>query len=129
MACAAAESVGGNGFVAAFVAGLIMGTTARSLLEDTSVFSEAEGQLLTLLTFLLFGAVVAGDVISELTWPTVAYAALGLLVVRPLATVAALLGARLSGGQCRVPRLGSPSGAGIDRACRAHRGFRGHHRR
>lgn len=96
VAYGAAESVGGNGFVAAFVAGLTVGTTARSLLKATSIFAETEGQLLTLLTFLLFGAVVAGEVLSELTWQTAAYAALSLLVVRPLATAAALLGTRLS---------------------------------
>lgn len=96
VAYAAAESVGGNGFVAAFVAGLTVGTTARSLLEGTSLFAETEGQLLTLLTFLFFGAVVAGEVLSELTWQTAVYAALSLLVVRPLATAAALVGARLS---------------------------------
>lgn len=96
IAYAAAESVGGNGFVAAFVAGLTIGTTARSLLETTSIFAETEGQLLTLLTFLFFGAVVAGDVLSELSWRTAAYAALSLLVVRPLATALALIGSRLS---------------------------------
>ncbi len=96
IAYAAAESVGGNGFVAAFVAGLTIGTTARSLLDTTSIFAETEGQLLTLLTFLFFGAVVAGDVLSDLTWQTAAYAALSLLLVRPLATVIALMGSNLS---------------------------------
>lgn len=96
VAYAGAESVGGNGFVAAFVAGLAVGTTARSLLGATSVFAEAEGQLLTLLTFLFFGAVVAGDIITDLTWRTAAYALLSLFVVRPVATAAALLGAHLS---------------------------------
>ena len=96
IAYAAAESIGGNGFVAAFVAGLTIGTTARSLLGTTSIFAETEGQLLTLLTFLFFGAVVAGGVLFDLTWQTAAYAALSLLVVRPLATVVALIGSRLS---------------------------------
>ncbi len=96
VAYAGAEAVGGNGFVAAFVAGLAVGTTARSLLQATSTFAEAEGQLLTLLTFLFFGAVVGGDVLTELTWQIVVYAILSLLVVRPLATATALLGAGLS---------------------------------
>ncbi len=96
IAYGAAESIGGNGFVAAFVAGLTIGTTARTLLKTTSVFAETEGQLLTLLTFLFFGAVVAGEILPELTWQIAAYAALSLLVVRPLATVVALIGSRLS---------------------------------
>ena len=93
---AGAESLGGNGFVAAFVAGLTVGTTARPLLEATSIFAESEGQLLTLLTFLFFGSVVAGGIIMDLTWQTAAYAAMSLLVVRPLASATALLGAHLS---------------------------------
>ena len=95
VAYASAETVGGNGFVAAFVAGLTVGTTARSLLKSTTIFAETEGQLLTLLTFLLFGAVVAGD-LTELTWQIAAYAALSLVAVRPLATAVALVAARLS---------------------------------
>ncbi len=96
VAYAGSEAIGGNGFVAAFVAGLTVGTTARSLLEAASVFAEAEGQLLTLLTFLFFGAVVAADVITAFSWTTLAYALLSLLVVRPLAASLALLGAGLS---------------------------------
>lgn len=96
IAFALAESVGGNGFVAAFVAGLVVGSTARSLLEATSIFAEAEGQLLTLLTFLTFGAVVAGGVIADLTWEAAAYAVLSLVLVRPLATGTALVGTGVS---------------------------------
>ncbi len=96
VAYAGAESIGGNGFVAAFVAGLTVGTTARSLLKGTTVFAETEGQLLTLLTFMFFGAVVAGDVVTDLTWQIALYAAVSLLVVRPLATVVALVGTHLS---------------------------------
>ncbi len=96
VAYASAEAVGGNGFVAAFVAGLTVGTTARSLLESTTLFAETEGQLLTLVTFLFFGAVVAGEIVTELTWQIGVYAALSLAVVRPLATAVALVGARLS---------------------------------
>ncbi len=96
VAYAGAEAVGGNGFVAAFVAGLTVGTTARDLLTSTSVFAESEGQLLTLLTFLLFGSVVAGSVMTDLTWQVLVYALASLLVVRPVAAAVALLGARLS---------------------------------
>ncbi len=96
VAYAGAQAVGGNGFVAAFVAGLTVGTTARGLLKDTTVFAEAEGQLLTLLTFLLFGAVVAGSVLSDFSWTVLLYAVTSLVLVRPLAAALALLGSRLS---------------------------------
>lgn len=87
-----AELIGGNGFVATFVAGLVVGTTARELLPSVTVFAEAEGQLLTLATFLLFGAVLAPEVFDLLSWRVVLYALLSLLVVRPLAVALALLG-------------------------------------
>ncbi len=56
LAFGAAELVGGNGFIAAFVAGLTLGNTARGVCKCLYEFGEAEGQLLTLLVFLAFGA-------------------------------------------------------------------------
>jgi hypothetical protein len=80
IAYAGSEVQGGNGFVASFVTGLAVGTAARSLLKGTTAFAEAEGQLLTLLTFLLFGAVVAGQVLSALSWQLLVYALASLLI-------------------------------------------------
>ncbi|MEJ5914743.1 cation:proton antiporter domain-containing protein [Pseudokineococcus sp. 1T1Z-3] len=95
LAYGGAELLGGNGFVAAFAAGLVVGTSARSLLPRTTEFAEAEGQLLTQVTFLLFGAVVVADVLGALDWRVVVYAVLSLVLVRPVAVVVALLGSGL----------------------------------
>lgn len=96
VAFAGAEAVGGNGFVAAFVAGLVVGSTdARRTLSETSAFAQAEGQLLTLLTFLLFGAVVAGDLVLDAGWRVIAYAVLSLVLVRPAAVALSLIGSGL----------------------------------
>ncbi|MEP6464522.1 MAG: cation:proton antiporter [Frankiaceae bacterium] len=92
---AGAELLTGNGFVAAFTAGLVIGTTARSLLPHTTAFAEAEGQLLSLLTFLLFGTVLVAGVLDELSWRVITYAVASLLLVRPVAVALALLGAGL----------------------------------
>ncbi len=96
IAFAGAELLGGNGFVAAFTAGLAVGTSARSLLPRTTGFAEAEGQLLTLITFLLFGSIMVADVFAEAGWRVVAYALASLLIVRPVATAIALFGSGLS---------------------------------
>lgn len=96
IAYAASGLLGGNGFVAAFVSGLSVGTAARSLLKGTTAFAEAEGQLLTLLTFLLFGSVVATQVLPQFSWRIVAYALLSLLVVRPLSVWLSLIGSRVA---------------------------------
>ncbi len=43
-AYATAELIGGNGFIAAFVAGLVLGNTARSICKCLYEFAETEGQ-------------------------------------------------------------------------------------
>ena len=100
-AFALAETVDGNGFVAAFVAGLAFGAAAREHCEGVYDFAEDEGQLLALLTFLFFGAAIAGPALSELDWRIALYAVLSLTVVRMVPVAAALLGARL-----RLPTIG-----------------------
>lgn len=95
-AYSAAEVLGGNGFVAAFVAGIVVGATARPVLEHTTTFARSEGQLLALLTFLLFGVAIVGDILADLEWRYVVYALASLLVVRMLATALALLGSGVS---------------------------------
>ncbi|QEA39283.1 hypothetical protein FGL86_09490 [Pistricoccus aurantiacus] len=96
IAYAGAELLGGNGFVAAFTAGLAVGTSARSLLPRTTGFAEAEGQLLTLITFLLFGSFMAIDIFADITWQTLFYALVSLLLVRPIAVVISLWGSGLA---------------------------------
>ena len=92
-----AEIVEGNGFIAAFTAGLAMGTIARGTCEDIIDFSEDEGQLLALITFLVFGATIAGPELDELTWQIAAYAVLSLTVVRMVPVAVSLVGAHLRG--------------------------------
>ncbi|GAA4880284.1 cation:proton antiporter [Serinicoccus chungangensis] len=96
VAYSAAEVLGGNGFVASFVAGAVVGATARPVLEHTTTFARSEGQLLALLTFLLFGVAIVGDILADLEWRYVVYALASLLVVRMLATGLALLGSGVS---------------------------------
>ncbi|WP_110649763.1 cation:proton antiporter [Salinicola peritrichatus] len=96
VAFAGSELLGGNGFVAAFSAGLVVGTSARSLLPRTTGFAEAEGQLLTLVTFLLFGTIMVIDVLGDASWRVIVYALISLFVVRPIAVAISLLGTGLS---------------------------------
>ncbi len=93
---AAAEVAGGNGFVAAFVAGLAFGAAARTQCEGAYDFAEDEGQLLTLLTFLFFGAAMAGPALTELTWAIAGYAVASLTIVRMVPVGVAVLGLGLS---------------------------------
>lgn len=92
---ALAELVGGNGFIAAFCAGLALGNTSRHLCESLYEFAEAEGQLLTLLTFLIFGAIMVPPALHEVNGAVVLYALLSLTAVRMLPVSLALIGLKL----------------------------------
>ena len=94
---AVAEVVGGNGFVAAFVAGLAFGEAARQQCQGAYDFAEDEGQLLALLTFLFFGAALAGPALDDLTWRIALYALASLTVVRMVPVAIGLVGFRLKG--------------------------------
>jgi NhaP-type Na+/H+ or K+/H+ antiporter len=101
-AFAVADLAGGNGFIAAFVAGLAFGQVAREHCAHASDFAEDEGQLLSLLTFLVFGAALAGPALGDAVQPqTVLYAVLSLTVVRMLPVAVSLLGTGLT-----VPTVG-----------------------
>lgn len=87
-----AEWIGGNGFIAAFCAGLTLGNTAKEVVGCLQEFAEAEGQLLTLLVFMIFGAVMIPDAIAHLSWPILIYAIASLTVIRMLPVFLGLLG-------------------------------------
>ena len=90
------EIAGGNGFIAAFVAGLTVGVVAReSTLKHLQEFAEAEGQLLTLISFLLFGAVMVIPSIASSTWQMWLYAIGSLTLVRLISVAIALSGLKL----------------------------------
>ncbi|MFK8017185.1 MAG: cation:proton antiporter, partial [Gammaproteobacteria bacterium] len=89
---ALAEMVGGNGFIAAFVGGIAFGNVVRHDCEFLFEFMESEGQLLTLITFLVFGAVLLPEGLVHVDGATVLYALLSLTVLRMLPVWLSLLG-------------------------------------
>ena len=91
-----AELIGGNGFISAFVAGLVFGNTSKSPVTYIHEFMEGEGQILTLLTFLVFGAVLAPIGFEHANIKTVVLAILFLTVVRMLPIWLSLTGSGLS---------------------------------
>lgn len=92
IAFAGAELVGGNGFIAAFSAGLTVGNVCRTICSCLWDFGETEGQLLSLLVFLALGAVLLPEVIGSFTMRAVLYAAVSLTLVRMVPTAISLLG-------------------------------------
>ena len=95
LAFVTAELLGGNGLIAAFVGGLVFGNTLQSSTDFIEEFMESEGQLLTIFTFLIFGAVMVPLGIEHATWKTVVLAILYLSVIRMLPIWLSLTGSGL----------------------------------
>ncbi len=79
---ALAESIHGNGYISAFIAGLTLGNTSKHICKGVYEFAETEGQLLTLLTFLFFGALIIVPTVQAITLETFIYALLSLTLIR-----------------------------------------------
>ena len=87
-----AAPLGGSGFIAAFVAGMVFGGLGRSDDGEVTYLVDELGELLDGVTFLVFGAVLLGPALGDLTWRIALYAALSLTVVRMLPVAVAMLG-------------------------------------
>ena len=93
LAYAGTVVLGGNGFIAAFVAGVFFEPEARRLPPDALHLVEDVGATFSLALWFIFGAIV-NDVVARgaITWQIVVYAALALTVVRMLPVAASLAG-------------------------------------
>jgi NhaP-type Na+/H+ or K+/H+ antiporter len=91
------ERLHGSGFVAAFAGGLAYAVVSRRCGDQLSAtqVSDAAGQLLELLVFVLFGAVAVVPVWRHVGWRVLVFAALALIVVRVAALAIALAGSGL----------------------------------
>ncbi|MFJ6573871.1 cation:proton antiporter [Streptomyces sp. NPDC091292] len=96
LAYTSAVAIGGNGFVAAFMAGLVFGAV-RGTPQPEMQFVEQTAGLSSALVWLLFGAVLVPTAFDHLTWQAVVYALLSLTVIRILPVALALLGEGLGG--------------------------------
>lgn len=90
-----AEHTGGNGFIAVFMAGLFLHAGRTMVVTRLKEFGEAEGQLLTLVMFFLFGLIYVPDALPQITLETVIYALLSLTLIRIIPVVLALTGTGL----------------------------------
>jgi len=83
MTCfATAQILDGSGFIACFVGGLIAGALMRPHKEPLLLAAEGTGDTLALLTWVTFGAVVAGTAAQHLAWDALVYAILSLTLIR-----------------------------------------------
>jgi NhaP-type Na+/H+ or K+/H+ antiporter len=97
VACAALAAgitiaLGGSIFIAAFTAGILFGALRRDEGGEVSQLIDEGGELFNAITFIVFGAIVLGPLLDELSWEVAVYAVLSLTIVRMLPVALALLG-------------------------------------
>ncbi|MBV8092282.1 MAG: cation:proton antiporter [Acetobacteraceae bacterium] len=93
---AAAQAIGGSGFIACFTGGLLLSALRGERKHELLRGAEATGESLALLTWVAFGASVIGEVRYHLTWPVVLYAVLSLTLIRMLPVFISLAGTGMS---------------------------------
>ena len=92
----AAEVVGGNGFIAAFVFGITSGNViSAQQMKRVDDFAEVENTLLMLLTYMIFGMVMLIPALERMNVSIVFYAVLSLTVVRMLPVAISLIGVKM----------------------------------
>jgi NhaP-type Na+/H+ or K+/H+ antiporter len=96
LAYAAAVAAGGNGFGAAFVAGIAAGSSGRDLPEPSLELTRDVGVVLAAVVWFIFGTLVPGTLAAGITPGVVAFAVLALTAVRMVPVAVALLGTGLS---------------------------------
>jgi len=88
----AAEAIGGNAFVSAFVAGLSFAAVCEERTGMVAEFVEEEGKFFSLTLFFIFGLVLAPVAIAEFQWIYLVYTLLSLTVIRMGAVAISLIG-------------------------------------
>jgi NhaP-type Na+/H+ or K+/H+ antiporter len=118
--------MGGNGFVAAFVAGLAYGAVTHAGRSESLVFTHEVGELGADVVWFIFGAVML-PVLAHATWHDIVFAAVALTVVRMAPVAIALLGTDLDHATVAVIGWFGPRGlASVVFALMAYEEFEGH---
>ena len=89
-------AIGGNGFVAAFAAGIMFGAATRGRLQTPGRFTETLGLSASFLVWSIFGAIFVGDLFThQLSAESVIYAIVSLTLIRMVPVATALAGTHL----------------------------------
>ena len=89
-----AEHFGGNGFIAAFFAGLFLGNYSEDLREHVKDFAESEGDLFILISFLVFGIAFIPPTIDYWDLNVFVYSLLSLTVLRMIPVAIGMIGTK-----------------------------------
>ena len=97
VACfAVAQWIGGSGFIACFVGGMLFGKiVSKEHKHKLLLAAEGTGDTLALITWIVFGAAVVGRSLDALSWPVLLYALLSLTIIRMLPVFLSLSGIKM----------------------------------
>jgi NhaP-type Na+/H+ or K+/H+ antiporter len=87
-----AQSLHGSGYIAAFVGGILFGLLAKESTHKLVLAAEGMGEMLAMLTWIVFGSAVIGQSYEYFSWRVVLYALLSLTVIRMLPIFLSLTG-------------------------------------
>lgn len=90
-----AEHFGGNGFIAAFFAGIFLGNYNKELRENVENFVESESELLILISFMIFGLTFVPQTIEFWDIKVLLYSLLSLTFLRMIPVAISLIGTKL----------------------------------
>ena len=90
-----AEHFGGNGFIAAFFAGMFLGNYNQELRENVENFVESESELLILISFMVFGLTFVPQTIAFWDFKVLLYSLLSLTLLRMIPVAISLIGTKL----------------------------------
>lgn len=92
----AADALGGSGFIAAFAGGIVFGRLVRHHHEDIGEHAEGIAHIMTMLAMFVFGALLLGPRLDEVTASMLLHAALSLTILRLVPVSVSMLGAKLN---------------------------------
>jgi NhaP-type Na+/H+ or K+/H+ antiporter len=96
LAYVSAVAIGGNGFVAAFVGGLLFGASTSSRVHEPVEFTETVGLFASFFVWTVFGALFVGPAVTGDIEPVaILYAVISLTLVRMVPVAAAVAGTGL----------------------------------
>jgi potassium/hydrogen antiporter len=87
----ATNALGGSGFLAVYLAGLVVGNRPVRAYASVVAVQDASTWLAQMVMFLVLGLLVTPSALLEILWPALGVAAALMFIVRPLAVLLCLL--------------------------------------
>jgi len=87
--------LGGNGFVAVFIAGILFGYVTRHLLREATEFTEVSGTIFSLFVWTIFGSTIVIPLFQNFNLTALLFALCSLTIVRMLSVAISMTGKHL----------------------------------